>query len=150
MNRDDLIEYLNINAPFMTLTEMAEEKRMELPTLRAICIKNNIKPITRGERCQEYIKSHMHQTVAEIMVALEIKEPALKLIFKDMGLKYPLKKDQALPVSHLNGGVVQEPTIKLTNKPTSRAQVFEEMANKYKGCLNYTDLVYPKEPSWNI
>lgn len=91
MDNQKLVEYIQINHWFMTLSEMASELNIPHSTLKYECDKLGVTPITGGERAQEFIKAHSHLTLEEVAERLNVHPSTLYPHMRSTGITLETK-----------------------------------------------------------
>lgn len=65
MEKEKLVNFIEINHYFMTQSEMAEETGCNPPLIKRICESNGWHPITIAERMKDFIKANKHLSLDE-------------------------------------------------------------------------------------
>jgi hypothetical protein len=82
-----LEEYIKINAPFMTMNEMAEETGISYTRIFTKCKELNIVAIKPADRVKEYILANRDKTVEEIATHFDITASSVGVYAKELNLK---------------------------------------------------------------
>ena len=85
-------QWININHNFYTIPEMADELKVEQIEIRKYCIRNNLQPITKGERAVAFIKKNPELTRDELAIELNMSASSIAELCKKHNLEYATKK----------------------------------------------------------
>lgn len=100
-------EFILINHPFMTKSEMAEELNSTSPTIGYHCELMNIKPITIGERVRECIEKFKHLTAQELAIKLQMSISQIRAYAKSLGIELTTYKKVEIEALETNKGELQ-------------------------------------------
>lgn len=85
-------QWIDINHHFYTIPEMAAEMNIEQNEIRNYCARNNLQPITKGERAIAFIRRNPHLTIDEIALDLNMSESNISDLCRKHKLEYAKRK----------------------------------------------------------
>ena len=118
--REELQAYVAKSYKIFTVTEMAEESGHPGATIKLMCDKMGVLPITQGERVHKFILNNMHLSLNDQADALEMTYEALKAYYKKFGIdvkkagkgvrvsEFEKKKREAFLKSHTKLGPIAQ------------------------------------------
>lgn len=92
MEQERLINFIEINHHFMTLSEISEETGSNIPLIKRICDKNGWHPITIPERMRLFIESNKHLSLEDQAEKAGLSVGGLKHHYELNNIPLPEKK----------------------------------------------------------
>lgn len=92
MERERLINFIEINHYYMTLSEMSQETKENIPLIKRICETNGWHPITIPERMKLFIEANKHLSLEEQAEKAQLSVNGLKHHYELNNIPIPDKK----------------------------------------------------------
>lgn len=92
MEKDKLINFIEINHHFMTVSEMAEETKHNSPLIKRICDDNGWQPMTIQQRMKEFIEANRHLSLEDQAEKANLTTSGLKHHYEVLGIPLPYRE----------------------------------------------------------
>lgn len=90
--KEKLINFIEINHHFMTVSEMAEETGCNSPLVKRICDDHGWKPMTISERMKEFILANQHLSLDDQAEKANLSVTGLKHHYEINNIPLPARK----------------------------------------------------------